>query len=177
MPKKDRLCSMEEGSLYNLTAFSMCAHNGTHIDAPYHFINEGKSVDQIPLFKIVGLAFVAECSGILTASDAEKILERAMRSDPESAKRVLIKGKAVVSKEAASVFAAAGIYLLGNESQTVGPEDSPMDVHLILLEAETVLLEGIRLNNVAEGVYLLNAAPLSLEGSDGSPCRAILLEL
>ena len=47
MPEKKLLCSMENGSLYNLTAFSMCAHNGTHIDVPFHFINDGKTVDSI----------------------------------------------------------------------------------------------------------------------------------
>ena len=65
--------------------------------------------------------------------------------------------------------------MLGNESQSVGPEDAPMEVHVILLSAEVVLLEGIRLSEVPEGVYFLNAAPLNLAGSDGSPCRAILI--
>ena len=65
--------------------------------------------------------------------------------------------------------------LLGNESQTVGPEDAPMEVHLILLGAGVVLLEGVRLKDVSEGVYLLNAAPLNLSGAEGSPCRAVLI--
>ena len=78
--------------------------------------------------------------------------------------------------EAATVFASSGILLLGNESQTVGPEDAPMAVHQALLGAEVILLEGIRLAEVAEGVYFLNAAPLNLSGADGAPCRAILIE-
>ena len=65
--------------------------------------------------------------------------------------------------------------MLGNESQTVGPEDAPMEVHLILLGAGVILLEGIRLAEVTEGVYFLSAAPLNLAGADGSPCRAILI--
>lgn len=73
------------------------------------------------------------------------------------------------------MFTESNILLLGNESQTVGPENAPMEVHLILLGAGTVLLEGIRLAEVSEGVYLLNAAPLNLSGADGSPCRAILI--
>ena len=75
------------------------------------------------------------------------------------------------------MFAEAGIDLVGNESQTVGPEDAPMQVHLTLLGAEVVLLEGIRLVDVPTGVYLLSAAPISLAGSDGAPCRAILIAL
>ena len=75
------------------------------------------------------------------------------------------------------MFADAGVYLIGNESQTVGPENAPMQVHLILLGAEVVLLEGIRLGEVPEGTYLLNAAPLNLGGSDGAPCRAVLMDM
>ncbi|MBQ6061792.1 MAG: cyclase, partial [Clostridia bacterium] len=75
----------------------------------------------------------------------------------------------------ARVFANKGIKLFGNESQTVGPEDAPMEVHLIMLGAKVVLLEGIRLANVPEGVYLLHAAPLNLGGAEGAPCRATLI--
>jgi arylformamidase len=175
-PERRRLSSMEEGSLYNLTAFSMCAHNGTHIDAPFHFLKDGKTVDALGLEAFVGPAFVAEHQGIVTGCDAAEIMEKAKKSRPEAAKRILIKGEAEVSAEAAAVFAAAEILLLGNESQTVGPEEAPMAVHQILLGAGVVLLEGIRLAAVPEGVYLLNAAPLNLSGADGSPCRAILMD-
>ena len=88
-----------------------------------------------------------------------------------------VKGDAEVSVEAAKVFASAEILLLGNESQSVGPEDAPMAVHLTLLGSDVVLLEGIRLSEVSEGVYFLNAAPLNLSGADGSPCRAVLIDI
>ena len=174
-PERKLLSSIEKGDLYNLTAFSMCAHNGTHIDAPFHFIEDGKTVDAISLEAFIGTAYVAEHHGILSRNDALEILEKAKTQDPGSAQRILIKGPAEVSSDAASVFASSGVMLLGNESQTIGPEEAPMEVHLILLGANVVLLEGIRLAEVAEGVYYLNAAPLNLSGSDGSPCRAILI--
>lgn len=174
-PKKRVISSMEKGDLYNLTAFSMCAHNGTHIDAPFHFIKDGKTVDSVILDTFIGMAYVAEYNGIVSADDATEILEKAKKQNSEVAKRILIKGDAEVSAEAAKVFAESNILLLGNESQTVGPENAPMEVHLILLGAGTVLLEGIRLAEVSEGVYFLNAAPLNLSGADGSPCRAILI--
>lgn len=174
-PKKMVISSMEKGDLYNLTAFSMCAHNGTHIDAPFHFIKDGKTVDSVSLNTFIGMAYVAEYNGIVSADDATEILEKAKKQNSEAAKRILIKGDAEVSAEAAKVFAESNILLLGNESQTVGPENAPMEVHLILLGAGTVLLEGIRLAEVSEGVYFLNAAPLNLSGADGSPCRAILI--
>lgn len=174
-PERKVFSSMDDGALYNLTAISMCAHNGTHVDAPLHFIQDGKSVDAIRLEAVVGMAYVAEHQGIVSGDNAEAILAKAEAVNPESAKRILIKGAAVVSAEAAKIFAAAGTLLLGNESQTVGPEDAPMAVHHILLGADVILLEGIRLAAVAEGVYLLNAAPLNLGGAEGSPCRAVLI--
>lgn len=176
-PKRERLSSMEDGALYNLTALSLCAHNGTHIDAPYHFIKNGKTVEQLSLSKTVGWAYVTQEEGMLGAADARRILSEAQKADPNAAKRILLGGKVIVSEEAARVFAEAEIDLLGNESQTVGPEDAPMQVHLTLLSREVVLLEGIRLGDVPTGVYLLSAAPISLAGSDGAPCRAILISL
>jgi len=174
-PEREVLCSMENGDLYHLTEFRMCAHNGTHIDAPFHFLKDGKTVDEICLEAFVGMAYVAEHCGVVTCHDAAKIMEKARKQNPEAAKRILIKGDAEVSLEAAKVFASADILLLGNESQTVGPQNAPMAVHLMLLGANVVLLEGIRLSAVSEGVYFLNAAPLNLAGADGSPCRAVLI--
>jgi arylformamidase len=176
-PQRDILSSMDSGALYNLTAFSMCAHNGTHIDAPVHFIQAGQTVDQLPLSKTVGYAYVTKHHGAVTADDARAILASAEKLHPDAAKRILIGGDSLVTLEAAQVFADAKIDLLGNESQTVGPEDAPMAVHQVLLGAEIVLLEGIRLADVPEGVYLLFTAPLLLGGADGAPCRAILAEL
>ena len=175
-PKRTVLSSMENGDLYNLTAFSMCAHNGTHIDAPRHFFKDGKGVDAISLESFVGMACVVEHNGIISSDDALKIMEKVKAESHEAAKRILIKGDAEVSLEAAKIFASESILLLGNESQTVGPENAPMAVHKELLGAGVVLLEGIRLTDVSEGVYFLNAAPLNLSDADGSPCRAILIE-
>ncbi|MBQ7761647.1 MAG: cyclase family protein [Clostridia bacterium] len=175
-PSKQVLSSIENGDICNLSSFSMCAHNGTHIDAPLHFIKGGQSVDKIPLDALVGKAYVVEHIGAITEDDAIQIMKKAKVQDKEASKRILIKGDAEVSNEAARVFANSGILLLGNESQTVGPKNAPMEVHLTLLGAGVILLEGIRLSEVPEGVYLLNSAPLNLKDADGSPCRAILIE-
>jgi len=174
-PQKEIMMSMNDGALYNLSALHMCAHNGTHVDAPFHFINDGKTIDRVSLEKFVGFCYVAVHNGVVAAEDAKEILRKASEVNTEAAKRILIKGNAEVSAEAARVFAGAGVFLVGNESQTVGPENAPMEVHLILLGAEVVLLEGIRLSHVSEGGYLLNAAPLNLGGADGAPCRAVLI--
>jgi len=177
MPEKRELKSMEKGEVYNLTAFSMCAHNGTHIDAPRHFIQGGKTVDEISMDAFIGMAYVAEHSGVVTDNDATEIIANAKKQNMEAAKRILIKGEVEVSLEAANVFASSNILLLGNEPQSVGPQETPMAVHLALLSADVILLEGIRLSAVPEGVYFLNAAPLNLAGTDGSPCRAVLIDI
>ena len=174
-PKKETLCSIEKGDLYNLTAFSMCAHNGTHIDAPFHFLRNGKTVEEISLERMVGYSFVATHAGDLLTADAEYILKKAKNFGAEAAKRILIKGNATITLSAAEIFAKADVHLLGVESQSVGPENAPMAVHLVLLKKEVVLLEGLRLSEVEEGVYFLCAAPLALTASDGAPCRAILV--
>lgn len=175
-PERQVMLRIPDGAVCNLTAFRMCAHNGTHVDAPYHFLDGGKTVDQVDLKRFIGRAWVTEHTGEIGAEDARRILAKAGDLDREAAKRILVKGPAVVTEAAADVFAEAGILLFGNESQTVGPEDAPMKVHLKMLGAEIVLLEGIRLDGVKEGVYLLNAAPLNLGGADGAPCRAVLMD-
>lgn len=175
-PQRQVMLQIASGDICNLTAISMCAHNGTHVDAPYHFLNDGKKIDQVALERFIGYAYVAEHEGEIHAEDAMMMLEKVRSIDGRAAKRILVKGKAVVTEEAAKVFAEAGILLFGNESQTVGPEDAPMAVHLIMLGAEIVLLEGIRLSEVDEGVYFLNCAPINLGGADGAPCRATLVD-
>ena len=176
-PKREQVMKIEDGAVCNLSTLEMCAHNGTHVDAPYHFINHGKTIDEVALERFVGMAYVAEHEGVVTAEDAKEIISNAEQVSQEAAKRILIKGKAVVSLEAAEVFTNEGVLLVGNESQTVGPEDAPMAVHMVLLGANVVLLEGIRLTMVPEGMYLLSAAPLNLAGADGAPCRAVLIKL
>lgn len=169
-PRKQTLCSTDAGDGYNLTAFSMCAHNGTHIDAPFHFLGDGQTVDRIPLEVFVGDCFVTRYSGPVAGTEAKEILEKAA-----GARRILIAGDVTVTAEGAEFFGEAGICLVGNEGQSVGPEDAPMQVHLILLSRGIALLEGIVLNDIPEGHYFLSAAPLNLAGADGAPCRAYLI--
>ena len=176
-PKRDVVSSTAEGAKYNLSTLFLCAHNGTHVDAPFHFLQNGRTIDQLSLAKTVGKAFVAKHNGALNAADAEAILKRAAKIDPEAARRILLKGELTVTEEAAEVFAKASVDLIGVESQSVGPENAPMAVHLILLGAEVVLLEGLRLGAVDGGVYLLFAAPIAVQGGDGAPCRAVLMDL
>ncbi|MBQ9086207.1 MAG: cyclase family protein [Clostridia bacterium] len=150
---------MDEGDDINLTALSLCAHNGTHVDAPRHFIRDGKSVTDLPLSVFVGKAEV------IAFENREKIL--ASRCE-----RILLKGCEEIGEELATRLCKKEICLVGLEGQSVGNAN----VHQCLLSREIVLLEGIRLKDVPEGIYTLVAAPLKLSGFEGSPCRAILLD-
>lgn len=169
-PTYQRNMQILSGDVCNLTEINMCVHNGTHMDAPYHFYQDGKTIDQIDLEKCVGKATVVTAAGILTA---EKMLEILAYSE----KRLLLKGEITITPEAAQIMSKEGVKLIGVEGQTVGPLETPKEVHLILLKDEIVILEGIRLQHVPDGYYLLSAAPINLGGSDGAPCRPILIEL
>ncbi len=183
-PKRNVLMKKSDGGICNLTAVSMCAHNGTHVDAPYHFIDGGKTIDEVDLARFAGYAYVVKHDGLITGKDAKTMLQNAKKAakayggdEIDADQRILVGGKCELTEEGAQVFADAGIFLYGNESQTCGPVSAPKAVHMIMLGAEIVLLEGIRLEKVPEGIYLLNAAPINLGGSDGAPCRAILMEI
>lgn len=169
-PSKDQVEKIKSGASCNLTNLTMCAHNGTHIDAPYHFYENGKTIDRLDLQKVIGPAQVIAHDGSLTEADVERLLSPQTR-------RVLFKGKAVITLDAAKALNRRHVDLIGVESQTVGPEDAPMEVHLELLGQEVILLEGIRLGEVSEGTYFLNAAPINLGGTDGAPCRAVLIDM
>lgn len=172
-PKAEQLVSMAKGDVYNMTALSMCNHNGTHVDAPAHFIRDGKTIEQMPVDTFVGWCYVARHHGDVTADDARRMLR--LSAEAGAPERLLIAGEATVTPEAAEVFAASSLRLIGNESQSVGPIDAPMAVHLALLGRGIALLEGIVLTGVPEGKYLLSAAPLNLAGCEGAPCRAVLV--
>ena len=173
LPETELVKDMKKGDRYNLTNIAMGAHNGTHIDAPRHFIEDGDTVDAIPLTKFTGPCIVICHDGDFNEIHAKTLLRE---NRGEAVKRILIRGDATITASAAKVFADNNIYLIGNEAQTVGPRQAPLEVHKILLGKEVVVLEGIRLSDVEPGEYFLCAAPLNIAGSDGAPCRAILIK-
>ncbi|MDD5935487.1 MAG: cyclase family protein [Clostridiales bacterium] len=168
-PTFERTMKIADGEVCNLTVLKMCAHNGTHVDAPYHFYDDGKTIDCLDLSRVIGKCTVVSCQGELTSSDVDEIMKTAQP-------RVLLKGDVVVTLEAAKQFNQYHVLLIGNESQTVGPLYAPKPIHLELLKEEVVLLEGVVLTHVPDGDYLLNAAPINLGGADGAPCRAVLIQ-
>ena len=167
-PSYDRVQKMSEGALYNLTMLQMCAHNATHLDAPFHFYKDGKTIEQLDLSHCIGPCTVID----LLEYEGENLINLLSICQ----KRLLIKGNGIITLELAKLLNQYHIELVGIEGQSVGPVNAPMEVHLELLGKEVVILEGLVLDEVPQGEYFLFAAPLKLEGSDGAPCRAILLQ-
>lgn len=165
----ERVSQIKNGDMVNLTTVNMSVHNGTHVDAPNHFIENGNSIDGMDLSKFVGRAKVVSGSGTLSAED----IHRFMIDKP---KKILLKGNLDLSVESARAFLEHGVELIGLESVSIGPVDDPKPVHLVLLGAEIIALEGLDLKGVPDGYYFLSALPLKLAGSDGSPCRAVLID-
>lgn len=158
---------LSRGDNCNLTDFTMCAHNGTHVDAPRHFLDEGCTIDAIPLEQTVGEAYVVTFDREITSEDISSL--------PGDCRRLLVRGSGWMTPESSRAAVVRGIGLIGTESQSVGPAGAPRTTHLALLGAGVVLLEGIRLAEVPDGKYLLFAAPINLGGCEGAPVRAVLV--
>lgn len=168
-PELQALSRMSLGDVCNLSLLKACVHNGTHLDAPLHFIPDAADAASVDLNGCIGECCVVEFDGMLLGAQAEKML-------PRLRPRVLFKGKTEISPSAAFVLSAADIRLVGVESPSVAPPESTVPVHRQLLGAGVVLLENLDLSRARPGYYFLFAAPLKIAGSDGSPVRAVLVD-
>jgi arylformamidase len=185
--KLERFRKIEEGANANATRIEITAHNGTHVDAPIHFIPGEKGVDQLDLEVMVGPALVLEVpAGVNTITAS--ILEGARI--PPGTLRLLLKTRnsrywadhvndfqadfVGVEADAAEYLVSLGIKLLGIDYLSVAPYKRSRPTHEALLKAHMVLLEGLDLSRIAAGQYMLYCLPLKIEGSDGAPARVIL---
>ena len=155
---------------YNLTNIALCVHNGTHIDAPKHFVAGGKAINELDLSVFYGKCDVIECDGVISESAITDIVHNCHE-------RLLLKGHCELSEGAASVLVKSHVKLIGIESQSVGSSNDPRTVHMILLGKGVIPLEGLDLSNANAGEYILSAFPINLEGSDGAPVRAALIDI
>ena len=170
-PKLRLTAMIGEGSDANVSQLSCCVHAGTHVDAPLHYLNGGRSAAQLAPEHFVGPCTVVSVSGLLTGSDAERLLERC-------SKRILLHGNgtAFLTRSAAFVLADAGVLLVGTDALSIAPPQEETAPHRELLQRGIPILEGLQLDGIADGKYLLSALPLKLAGADGAPVRAVLLE-
>ena len=169
-PKVKRLNSFESGDIYNLSAFSMCAHTGTHIDAPLHFDEDGEDVASMRISRFYGKCTVVTVGGILTGKDMEELL-------PHCRKRLIFhtSGKAFLSVHAARVIADSRIQLVGTDAMSIAPPFDEHMPHLELARAGIAVLEGLYLEGIEDGEYTLSAFPIKLGGLEAAPCRAVLM--
>lgn len=168
-PSLNKVLDIKTGDPCNLTTLSLCVHNGTHIDAPLHFIIDGKDASQIDLDCCYGIAQVAECDEHLTAAILKKLLIKDL-------KRLIIKGDGTLTAEGAAFLVDSGIKLFGTERMTVGLPLEQEITHKILFHAGVAVLENITLQDAAPGIYTICALPLKITGCEGSPVRAILIQ-
>ena len=177
---------MDEGDSYNASRLDCDLHTGTHVDAPRHFLQNGSTVEQLPLDVLVGPSYVAHLP------DAADITPRNLTdlNLPSGIKRLLLRTRnselwaagtiefredfAALTHEAAQWIVDEGIKLIGVDYLSVQRYSDDSRTHQILLGADTVVLEGLNLSNVKAGFYELICLPLKLLGTEAAPARAIL---
>jgi len=182
-----RTNKIEEGANANVSRLDMGVHTGTHVDAPFHFLQDGICIDQIALKTLTGRAYV------LHLPDVELITAQVLEesSIPPRTRRVLFKTRnseywargetefqtdfVGLSADAAEYLVDRGVKLVGVDYLSVAPFKQSRPTHEILLEAGIVIVEGLDLTEVAQGRYTLYCLPLKLKDSDGAPARAILV--
>jgi arylformamidase len=184
----ERISSMDAGAHDNVSRLECSVHTGTHVDAPHHFLNDGRTVEALPLDVLTGPVQVIRVSDDVDLITAE-ILERSRVN--AGTLRLLLKtrnsrlwassvGEFVrdfvgVSEDGAEWLVRKGVKLVGIDYLSIAPFKHGTPTHRALLEPGVVILEGLDLRFVSPGTYTLYCLPLNLVGSDGAPARAILI--
>lgn len=184
--RMDQKTRLADGDLANVAVLSMSGHTGTHMDAPLHYLDGGKSIDAVELERFVGPARLVTVRSKTSLVSAEE-LEPCLGDGPQ---RLLIRCNAPMeldrfredyvslSVPAAERLVSAGVRLVGIDSPSVDPFNaSVLRAHQVLGRAGVIIVENLRLEGVPDGGYELIALPLKLAGGDGSPVRAVLREL
>jgi arylformamidase len=184
----ERVSKMEDGEDANVSRMNMGVHTGTHVDAPYHFIADGYTVEDLPFEALVGPAVVVEIpahadsitAAILSSVGLQPGVERVLFKTRNSrywaeAQGAFEKDYVGIAPDAAEWLVRHGVRLVGIDYLSVAPFDDPVPTHRILLGGRIVALEGLDLSEVTPGEYMLYCLPMKLGGSDGAPARAILV--
>lgn len=161
------------------------SHTGTHIDAPAHFLPEGKTIDEMPLSTFIGSCYVIDCTHII-----EAITKVDLEPYPLAGKIVLLKTKNsfLLSTEAfnynfiyldqkgAEYLVHQNIKAVGIDYLGIERNQKNHETHTILLQKEVGIIEGLRLANVSQGHYFLWCLPLLIKNIEAAPARAILVQ-
>lgn len=181
--------SMDQGASANVTHISAAVHLGTHVDAPHHFLNDGRTVENLPLDVLTGECYVVQLPDGVEAITAE-VLERTEIT--HDMKRVLFgtrnshywaKGESTfqtdfvaITEDGAEWLVEHNVQLVGVDYLSVAPYDDSVPTHTVLLKAGVVVVEGLNLSKIMRGFYQLYCLPLKIADSDGAPARAILIQ-
>ena len=184
----ERYHSLSKGDASNDSRLACSVHCGTHVDAPAHFLENGATVDQLPLDILIGTANVVQFHDIdmitpdlletqLLEPQTERLLLKTKNSDlwtgPDHG---FNPDYVALSTESARWMVNWGIKLVGIDYLSIQMfEDAEPLTHRILLDAGIIILEGLNLHGVEAGKYQLICLPLKLAGSDGAPSRVILI--
>ncbi len=183
----ERFSKIEDGEDANVSRLSMSAHSGTHMDAPYHFLPQGKTIDALPLEVLIGQAQVVQVPETADVINRAVLMKAGIKAGME---RVLFKTRNAhfwpgvdfhkdfvsVDVEGAKTLVEMKIRMVGIDYLSISPFHNSRPTHEILLGNEIIVLEGCDLSGVEPGFYALFALPLKLGGGDGAPVRAVLLE-
>jgi arylformamidase len=185
----ERSEAVEKGAHINVTHIRSSVHIGTHVDAPFHFIEDGATVETLPLDVLTGRCYVVQLPDGIEAITAE-VLERTEITS--EMKRVLFgtrnshlwaRGETqfqtdfvAITEDGAEWLVERGVQLVGVDYLSVAPYGDSAPTHTTLLRAGVVVVEGLNLSSVMRGFYDLYCLPLKIAGSDGAPARAILIQ-
>ncbi|WP_347274101.1 cyclase family protein [Candidatus Kuenenia sp.] len=175
---------ISRGDFCNLSELKIGSHCGTHIDAPSHFLENGRTIDQLALENLIGEATVFEfknkenigLSDIkqLRFDNVKRVLFKTVNSSYWKLS-VFKKDFVYLTKDAAQYLVDKGIRLVGVDYLSVEKfESQQAETHHILLRNGVIILEGLDLSTVEPGRYELMALPLKIKDGDGSPARVVL---
>lgn len=177
---------MSRGDTNNSSSIHTSVHAGTHVDAPFHFLPDGVTIESLPLDLFIGPARVcaADPGTHITAADVAKAgLKGEARVLFKTRNSTLLKKGAYdatfapFSVDGAMALVDLGVKLVGLDYLSAAGANEQVPVHRAFLDHGVILLEGVDLSEVPDGRYELFCPPVKLAGSDGAPCRAVLREL
>lgn len=181
--------SMDAGAQANVSRLNTGVHVGTHVDAPHHFLNDGRTIEQLSLEVLIGPCYVTQLPDGVEAITAEALDGMSL---PTDAKRILFgtsnsrfwsRGETefqedfvAVTGDGAQWLVEHGIQLVGVDYLSVAPFSDSVPTHKVLLQAGVIIIEGLDLSAVPRGFYDLYCLPLKLFGAEGAPARVILIQ-
>lgn len=173
---------MKQTGSVNIGQFTASLHTGTHVDAPFHYDNQGQTIEKLDIDRYIGKA------AVIDVSHADRITAEVLKEiEWEDASRLLLHTSLpnnpkrfpdqmpILDPDIAPYLKEKGVSLIGVDMPSVDPADSKdLETHHALYKNGINILENIMLDHVKSGSYELIALPLAIQGGDGSPVRAVI---